>query len=570
MLATVKKPQNKQTSSKAFSQKVNLSCTTLLFFAQFFSPLCPLPSQAQTYGAENKTLLANTVNPNVQIMFLKSFEEKCGQENNIWVGGTDTLHLIKDPSLNQAVKIEGMKESHIKDVIFNDNKYWVSTHNGLYHINPSKTERVTRIEGLQDTIVIRLFFLPGRIIAQDWLKKLFEVNLQSNRAIPIEEINNKSVFQITDSMAFEGEEGLKYTNSIWILASGEGGLLRIDKTNPSKIIDYPKLKGIKISSIQQIDDSIWFLTQNDGLYKTTLNNLDEVKFVSGSEGKTIAKLQKINGHTMAITLDKGLFTFETSSQGETRAEPFVGFLDEQVSLMQESKDYIWLVGDFMGQLVRVTKQQDTQMNTSEFIIIDELKNQKIINIFPYGGYLWLLNTNGNVLKIQEDNPHKVEFIKELQGKRVSNIKTIEGNLVFESFKGGFVSLSSNPSKVLPINGLQDKRINAIYYKDGQIWTETYEHSIYRINPQDMTQAYPIPELEGINIWNILNHQGNYLIASNKGAFIVYKNNLNAAKTIPQTNSKEITSFLIYCNSLLVGTLEGYLKYGLSDLSLPSK
>ncbi|MDX1921279.1 MAG: hypothetical protein SFU25_11175, partial [Candidatus Caenarcaniphilales bacterium] len=510
----------------------NFLFTIFSFVISLAISLSGLPIFSQTYEQENnQKLIANVSNPNVQVMFLKTFEEKCGQENNIWVGGTDSLHLIKDPNLQEALKIQGIKESHIKDVIFNENKYWITTHNGLYYINPTATNKVTRIDGLQDTIVVKLYFLPGRIIAQDWLKKLFEVNLQSNKAFSIEEINSKSVFQIIDSFPFEGEQEQKYTASIWVLGSNEGGLLRIEKNNPRQIYEYPQLKNVKISSIQQIDDSIWLLTQNDGLYKTTLRDLNNVQFVSGSEGMTIAKLQKINGHTMAVTLNKGIFTFETSSEGETRAEPFVDFLDEQISIVQESDDYIWLVGDFMGQLVRVKRQKKETENISdktEYLIVNEFQNQKIIAIFPYGGYLWILNTNGNVLRIKEEEPTKVQFMRELQGKRVTAMKLVEGNLVFESFEGAFISLLSNPSAVLPISGLEGKRINAIYFKDGQIWGETYDHSIYRIDPKEMTLAHHVAELQGINIWNILSHQGNYLIASNKGAFIISKNNLNAA------------------------------------------
>jgi len=134
-------------------------------------------------------------------------------------------------------------------------------------------------------------------------------------------------------------------------------------------------------------------------------------------------------------------------------------------------------------------------------------------------------------------------------------------------KGAFVVNDEKPDEVKTIRGLEDKKINAIYFKEGLIWAETYEHEIFVLKPSNPTEAVPIPELNGINIWSITRDKyGNYIVGSNKGAFyVLYGEAFQAAYQIPNTKDQGTTSIMVLCDEVWIGSLSGYQVFNLTSL-----
>ncbi|MDJ0626424.1 MAG: hypothetical protein QNJ31_08695 [Candidatus Caenarcaniphilales bacterium] len=486
-------------------------------------------------------------------MFLKAFSEKCGEPNNIWIGGTENLHFIKDLEKGDLYRVKGIKQSHIKNAILKNGLIWVNTHNGLYYIKPSNPERAQRIEGLEETIIVKIYFSGKQILALDWKRNLFQVDIQSNKAIPVEKINNISTFKITDSINTDNKETTK--ENIWILGGEEGGLSLIKKNDLTDIQNLEPLKGVQISSLKELNGFVWALTKTDGLFRIDPENL-LVKQLKPTKKQAITKLIKANEKLLAGTLNNGAYIFEADDLSKLVKVEFLE--NEMINLIAESPQYIWIVGDFNGDIVRINKQ-----NPLDVAKTSSLQGEKVIDIKPFNNYLWILTSKGEVYKINQDNLRKLFKVELLNKKQVTKIKHLKNNLFFESFHGAFFATEDNT--VQPIKNLENKRINSIYPKDGQLWVETYDHKVFRINPNLVEIANYLKDLDGINIWNIVEKKGNYIIASNNGAFIIHKDNLNEAILIPNTKDHKVTSLLIYCDSLLLGTLEGYQRYLLKDL-----
>ena len=105
--------------------------------------------------------LAETDKPE-QIIFIKSLSTQengshnctIGQDQVIWMGTSDHLFVNSNNKADNPLLVEGIKQTHIKNIFWRLNKYWVTSHNGLYYINPDKLTVAKRIEGLQNKLLL--------------------------------------------------------------------------------------------------------------------------------------------------------------------------------------------------------------------------------------------------------------------------------------------------------------------------------------------------------------------------------------------------------------------------------
>ncbi len=498
--------------------------------------------------------LAETDKPE-QIIFIKSLNtqingaDNCGigQDQVIWMGTSDHLFVNSNNGPDNPLVVDGIKETHIKNIFWRLNKYWVTSHNGLYYINPNKLTVANRIEGLQNKIIVDFYPLNNNdLIALDSRNKIYYVSSKTDKATPYELIDQTNISKV-----------IIHDNYIWLLADQMGGLFYVDKNNsPTEVHEISALKGKIVSDISNIESKTYFSTLNDGLYlSNSLNNFDNIIQVRGLEGLGIDNLIQFHNYLLIGTVKNGLFTINLSQPSE--AQSVKDLENESISHIILSKDNAWIYGDFRGKLLRINLNE----NDLIFNLIKPLPSEKVLDILPFGQKLWLRIGYDRLLSLDENDLNiKYEEYTLLKGKSISKLKLIGSNLFFiETQKGAFVAKEQQKPQI--IEGLESQKINAIYTKFGLIWTETYNHDIFVMESAKPEIAYPLPAMKGINIWSISQVSENqFLIGSNKGAFSLTQKDGNfQASLIPGTKNESTTSVLLVCNNLWIGTLNGYKK-----------
>ena len=498
--------------------------------------------------------LAETDKPE-QIIFIKSLSTQengshnctIGQDQVIWMGTSDHLFVNSNNKADNPLLVEGIKQTHIKNIFWRLNKYWVTSHNGLYYINPDKLTVAKRIEGLQNKIIVDFYPLKNNdLIAQDSRNKVYYIDSKTDKAVPYDLIEKNNISKV-----------IIQDNHIWLLADQSGGLFYIDKNNnPDIAHEINTFKDKIVSDISIIDSRIYFSTLNDGLYLAhNSQDLDNITQVSELKGLGINNVIQFSNYLLIGTVKNGLFTINLKESGS--AQSVKDLEGESISHIILSKEKAWIYGDFEGQLLKVENINDNLF----FNLIKPLPSEKVLDILLFDEKLWLRIGYDRLLSLDENDLNiKYEEYTLLKGRTISKLKLIGSNLFFiETQKGAFVA--KEKQKPQAIEGLENQKINAIYTKFGLIWTETYNHDIFVMESNKPEIAYPLAEMKGVNIWSISKVSDNqFLIGSNKGAFSLIKNNDNfQASLIPGTQNESTTSVLLVCNNLWIGTLNGYKK-----------
>jgi hypothetical protein len=487
----------------------------------------------------------------MQITFIKSFEPKCDADNLVWIGTTDGLNVVHSNNFSHWEHVEGIKETHIKNVYFELGKYWITSHNGLYVIQPGSPTKAKAVDGLEDRIIVNFYVLPnGNLIATDSAKKVYLVNVATASAKAYPELANFAISKITDSICSDEKCPPDSKNFIWLTGTLKGGLFRIDKNSPERATELSEFKNEEVADLKQIGSTIWISTLTNGLYKLEGSS---VQAVQGLEKKQITGLLNFEDKLMIGTLKDGAYYLLT--QNEPVAKPIESLKDESISLMSLTDKYIWVARDFQGGLYRVNRTSPTKTER-----VKSLSGKKVIDILPFAGKIWLRVGQDELYGVDQERLDEVTKVSIIKDKNISALKKIDKNLFFvETMRGAFVAKEEQPNNVSAIKGLENKKINAIYFKAGIIWAETYDHEIFVIKPKEPYNAILLPEMRGVNIWSIsrFTENGSYVVGSNKGAFLVNPNNLKGAQIIPGTQGQSTTSIIKVCDKLWVGTLNGY-------------
>ena len=519
-------------------------------------------------------LLTGNFGKDLQITFIKNFSNECNENNVVWIGTTDGLYYIETYKPSSPISVEGIKETHIKNVFFESGRYWVTSHNGLYWIDPQNTKKANRIEGLQDKIIVNFYSLKnGDLIAFDHRKKLYLVDISKNSAIPYLDLKDFNISSVSDSVCTSSNCEDDSKDLIWISGTLDGGLKRISKVNPEIIVDFPYLQKEVVTEIKLIGKRFWIATITNGLY---VFDGSDLKQIQGLENKQISGVINLDKYLLITTVKDGAYYIDLKSAVlntvALKAIEINSLRGESISLYTQTDKYVWVVKDFEGGLYRINKSAPW-----ESVNVDSMTNRKILDIFPFAGTIWLRVGQDELLGIDEELLTETVKVNILKNKTISGLKKIKKNLFFvETMKGAFVAGEDNPNTIYPINGLEEKKINAIYYKEDLIWVETYEHEIFILKLDNPFYAIPLKEMNGVNIWSISKFENNYVIGSNKGAFIIKANSLKnlsnefinqlpEVSLIPSTSNQSTTSIIKVCNQLIIGTLKGYQILNLDSL-----
>lgn len=449
----------------------------------------------------------------MQITVLKNFEKDCNKKNNIiWIGTTNGLY-ISDGFKTQ--KVNGIKETHIKDIFFQQDKYWITSHNGLYYILKNNLISAKSIEGLEDKIIVKFFSLPnGNLISFDHKKRIYLIDISNNSARTYEELKDFKINQIKEEQ-----------NTIWL--SGLNGLYKIDKNFPEKAIMIKELKDKTII----YNENNWVITSKNGLF-----NLNSFEFVKGLQGKKITHFSKINEYSIIGTLGSGLYFFK-----ENQIFPIQSTDGESISLLAQNNKYIYIALDYSGGLLVLNIN-----NLEDNFKIDNLTGKRILEIINFENNIWLRTAHGEVFKIENNIAIKME-------EQINKLKKTGQNLfLIDKDKGAYITLNGLSTKV---KGLENYKINAIYFKENLYWAETYDHHIFVMKPEKPNEAIIQAKMFGANIWSINKYNNKYIIGSNKGAFSMDEN--YQSYLIPSTENESIISIIKVCNQLWIGTLNGY-------------
>ncbi|MFN5539068.1 MAG: hypothetical protein ACK481_03295 [Candidatus Melainabacteria bacterium] len=535
---------------------------------------CSESTLTKPVESAQEKLFTGNFGKDLQITFIKSFSNECNKNNVVWIGTTDGLYYIETYKPSSPILVEGIKETHIKNIFFESGRYWVTSHNGLYWIDPKNTKKANRIEGLQDKIIVNFYSLKnGDLIAFDHRKKLYLVDISKNSAIPYLDLKDFNISSVSDNVCTSSNCEDDSKDLIWVSGTLDGVLKRIRKVNPEIIVDFPYLQKEVVTEIKLIGKRFWIATITNGLY---VFDGSDLKQIQGLENKQISGVIDLDKYLLITTVKDGAHYIDLNSTDlnsvAIKAIEINALRGESISLFAQTDKYVWVVKDFEGGLYRINKSAPW-----ESVNVDSMTNKKILDIFPFSGTIWLRVGQDELLGIDEELLTETVKVNILKNKTISGLKKIKKNLFFvETMKGAFVAGEDHPNTIYPINGLEEKKINAIYYKEDLIWVETYEHEIFILKLDNPFDAIPLKEMNGVNIWSISKFENNYVIGSNNGAFIIKANSLKnlsnefinqlpEASLIPSTSNQSTTSIIKVCNQLIIGTLNGYQILNLDSL-----
>ncbi len=490
----------------------------------------------------------------MQVTFIKTFTPNCAASNLVWIGTTDSLFVAENTKPSEAKIVTGIKETHIKTVLFELGKYWVTSHNGLYMIEPTDPTKATRVEGLQSTIIVNFYVLPNNnLIAFDYKNRLFYVDTKTLTGKEYEELQDFAIAEINNKVCTSSDCAEESKRFLWLTGNLGGGLFYIDKNNPAKAIKVNELNAQIVTELQQIGNYLWISTLTNGVYRLNLNDFSVIN-VSGLQGKQISKLIR-SGNTLFVgSLTDGAYSISLTAE-IPEAKPLENLAGEPVSLITATDKYVWIARDFNGGFTGTPIEQPEKEQ-----VIHSISDKKVLEILSALQKIWFRAGLDEVFVVDDKQPQKIQTVRGLQGKQIANLKLIGDNLFFlERNKGAFVLNKDTDNFAQSLSGLRDKKMNAIYFKEGLLWAESYAHDIFVIRPEEPTKAIELQNMAGINIWSInrLPDNGDYIVGSNKGAFIVSASNLGQAQLIPETKDQSTTSIVRICDKLWIGTLNGY-------------
>jgi ligand-binding sensor domain-containing protein/serine phosphatase RsbU (regulator of sigma subunit) len=381
-------------------------------------------------------------------------------------------------------------------------------------------------------------------------------------------------FTSKDSLASGGvkciiEDSLGY---IW-LGHLNGGISRFDGHKFVKVsFDSIGFTG-DITSIQQINNKIWFTSVNDGAVESDF----PVKNVRRMTGRQYRGKDGLSDQVFGATVnrdgsficiaDAGLRKFNKEDKKfEIYRMPHMTTYFSSTCLLEDRAGNIWF-GTYNGGIYKYV-MSESRMEVIDLPRAGVSSNWVTCITEDSKGRMWVGTWEGGIAVIEKGNLRKFDPSNGLNATRIYDIiEDVEGNILIADQNNGLTIfkgdafVTTNEKEILP-----DPNVNAIFQdQTGSVWFGTNE-GISRYMPGSGKKPVIYNEANNSISQYIKffrqDKSGNLWIGANVGGVIMYNMKTSKFEAQPYINSilprqDQVTALEIDKeNNLWIGTLEG--------------
>ncbi len=386
---------------------------------------------------------------------------------------------------------------------------------------------------------------------------------------------------------------------LWVITPKGGQILNLE----TEQFEQPKNQNIrellnkKITDIKNISDTIWIVTQNNGIYKLISNpNLHKIKITDIFFNKTSYPLPtciyKGNSNNIYLGTEKGIYQFNHSKNS---------FLPVNISHINNSTLYVQAIYEDHNNLWIGTKNGIFKISNSKELIkwyphdpLDkhtishpsvtciQSDNKNHILVGTLAGLHKYDTTKDNFNKIdllqtKNETSHDI-FIRSIYSDYIGNvwIATEKTGLIhYNIFQKSFYSFHESDVNTAPIN---QSIINSIYQNKKELWIGTAGNGIIHFNENTHTthhfknQINNPHSIESNYITSLINGPGNEIWAGTWGLGIQIFNKTNNTISKRYHIEDGLPSDFISCfyqcadGQIIIGTNSGIAIYNPQDKS----